>query len=458
MKSLARWKKVEDLREKLNGRAKAEGGYRFYSLHDKIYRKDFLEAAYAQCLANDGAPGVDGKTFKDIEAHGVERYLRELAEELKELRYLPQPVRRVMIPKENQPGKYRPLGIPTIRDRIVQQAVKLLLEPIFEADFTDNAYGYRPGKSAQDALTEVSTCLRSGHTEVVDADLSKYFDTIPHQELMKSVERRIADHKVLWMIRKWLKTPVHESNAKGKTVMSGGKKTKVGTPQGGVISPLLANIYFRRFLVAWKQLGFEEKYKSKIVNYADDFVILTQGHAQEALRTAHVLLTKIGLTLNETKTRTVNAWSESFTFLGHTFGKLHGKGGRPYLGNTPSDKSVQKHREKVRQLTSADQTTKSLEDVTTALNRLTQGFWNYFKIGTVKKIARDLDQNLWEHMTGWAKRKYKRPHRRKQAGKSGQATRRARIQAALDKLIWGQELCRRRNGGPLFAAAASYAQ
>ena len=459
MISLGRWKKVEDLREKLNGKAKAKPGYRFYSLYDKVYRMDFLEAAYAQCLSNGGAPGVDGVTFADIKKYGKEKYLAELAEELKELRYRPQPVRRVMIPKENQPGKFRPLGIPTIRDRIVQQVVKLLLEPIMEADFTDNAYGYRAGKSALDAIRDVDSGLRTRSVNVVDADLSKYFDTIPHKELMKSVERRIADSKVLWLIRQWLKVPVHETKKEtGKTVISGGKKTKEGTPQGGVISPLLANIYFRRFLVAWEQLGLDKKYQSRIVNYADDFVILCRGNAQAAYEAARQILSRIGLTLNETKTRVVRAWQESFDFLGYTFGKQYIKNGRECLGKRVSDKNIQKYREKVRKLTASDQTNKTPETVVVALNRMTQGFWNYFKQGSVKQIVHDLDDYLWEHMRNWAERKYKLPRCHKKGKVAGQANRKAKIKAATRNLVRGREIHSKYAGGPLFAKAACYAQ
>ncbi len=457
MISLRRWPNVQDLREKLNGRAKAKPKFRFYSLYDKVYRIDFLEAAYEQSRSNDGSAGVDGERFEDIEKYGRERYLAELAEDLKELRYVPQPVRRVMIPKENQPGKFRPLGIPTIRDRIVQQAVKLLLEPIFEADFTDNAYGYRAGKSAQEAIRDVDNGLRSGYANVVDADLSKYFDTIPHDELMQAVERRIVDSKVLWLIRQWLKVPVHETKRNGKVVISGGKGTKEGTPQGGVISPLLANIYLRRFLVAWEQFGWGKKFCARIVNYADDFVILCRGNAQAAFKAAHQILTEIGLTLNETKTRVVCAWQEHFNFLGYTFGKLYGKRGQKYLGERVSDKNIIKYRERVRKLTARDQTLKTVDCVAVALNQTTQGFWNYFRLGTESQIAHDLDAYLWERMSTWAKRKYKRPrHRKNQA--AGQASRQEKIKAATALVVQGRDILRKYAGGRLFAHAASYAQ
>jgi RNA-directed DNA polymerase len=409
MISLTHWPKVEDLRKKLNDKAKARPRFRFYSLHDKVYRMDFLEAAYAQCKANDGAPGCDGMTFEDIESCGRERFLRELADEVKDLRYRPQPVRRKLIPKENQPGKFRPLGIPTIKDRIVQQAVKLLLEPIFEADFTDNAHAYRAGRSAQDAIRDVDQGLRSGQTDVVDADVSKYFDTIPHQELMQSVERRIADHKVLWLIRAWLKAPVQELNANGKIMTTGGKQTKQGTPQGGVLSPLLANIYFRRVLKAWTDRGYEQKFDSRIVNYADDFVILTRCKAKEALEAMREMLERTGLTLNETKTRTVNAWEESFDFLGYTFGRRYQYGtGRKFLAPSPSRKSMQRYRENIRRETASDRTARSVREVAQTLNAITRGFWNYFCQGDSASNRNDLDEYLWRRMKDWALHKHRR--------------------------------------------------
>lgn len=413
MISLTRWPKVKQLREKLNGKAKAEPGFRFYLLYDKVYRKDCLEAAYAQCRSNGGAPGVDGQTFADIEAYRVERFLTELADELKEKRYKPQPVRRVLIPKEGQPGKFRPLGIPIIKDRVVQQAVKLLLEPIFEADFTDNAYGYRAGKSAHEAVLKVDANLRAGYTEVVDADLSKYFDTIPHDQLMPSVERRIADKKVLWLIRHWLKAPVHEVNERGKVVISGGQQTKAGTPQGGVISPLLANIYFRRFLVAWESWGWDKQFQSRIVNYADDFVILSRNRGRAALHAARQLVVRLGLTLNEEKTRMCQAGRDSFNFLGYTFEKLYTRGGRPYLGKRPSNKSVAKYREAIRQLTAADQTSKEARTVAEAVNRVTRGYWNYYSLGTSGRLRWELSRYAWERMRIWAKRKHAKPRKRK---------------------------------------------
>jgi RNA-directed DNA polymerase len=435
MIGLRRWPKVKQLREKLNGKAKAEPGFRFYLLYDKVYRKDFLEAAYAQCRSNDGRPGVDGQRFEDIETYGRERFLAELAAELEEWRYRPGPVRRVLIPKEGQPGKYRPLGIPNIRDRVVQQAVKLLLEPIFEADFTDEAYGYREGKSAHDAVLNVGTSLRAGFTEVVDADLSKYFDTIPHAELMRSVERRIADQQVLWLIRHWLKAPVHERNEGGRVVVSGGQKTKVGTPQGGVISPLLANIYFRRFLVAWRQYGWHQKYRSRIVNYADDFVILSQGRGREALGAARKLVQVLGLTLNEEKTRLCQAGRDSFTFLGYTFEKLYGFRGRSYVGQHPSDKCVKKFRETIRQLTARDQNWKEVGTVVNAVNAVMRGYWNYYSLGRYSGLRWKLNRYVWQRMTIWAKRKHAHPSKRKGQRRSGRKALWQKVRAANSLLL-----------------------
>ena len=457
MISLSRWEKVEDLRAKLNGKAKAKPKFRFYSLHDKVFRMDFLEAAYAQCKSNDGAPGVDGVTFEDIEARGVGAYLAELSHELKDLNYRPQAVRRKMIEKTGQPGKFRPLGIPTIRDRIVQQSVKLLLEPIFEADFTDNAYGYRPGKSALDAIRDVSEGLRHRQVNVVDGDVSKYFDTIPHDDLMRSVERRIADHKILWLIRQWLKAPVHETTA-GKTEITGGKGTRVGTPQGGVISPLLANIYFRRFLLAWEQNGYGQKFQSRIVNYADDFVILCEHSAQAAQAKAKQLLERIGLTLNAGKTRVVRAWQESFDFLGYTFGVQYGRDGREHLGKKPSLKSQQRYRDRVRALTAADQTCKRPETVAAALKALTQGFWGYFSAGATQDARRALDAYQAERMLNWAQRKYKRPRGQKGQPNPGQGRRREKIGAALKLVVRSTDLKQPDRERNLFASAASLAK
>src|SRR5271163_5351855 len=272
---------IRTLQRKLYGKAKTEPEFRFYILYDKVWRADILRHAYDLARANKGAPGVDGMTFDQIDASGLENWLTRLGEELRAKTYRCQPVRRVMIPKPG--GGERPLGIPTIRDRVVQTAAKLVLEPIFEADLDPAAYGYRPGRSGADAIKEVHALLCRGYTDVVDADLSKYFDTIPHQDLMRSVARRIVDRHVLWLIKLWLKAPVEERDGLGGRRVSGGKSNKRGTPQGGVLSPLLANIYMNRFLKAWRLTGRGAAFRAHVVNYADDFVILSRGRALEAL-------------------------------------------------------------------------------------------------------------------------------------------------------------------------------
>src|SRR4030081_2632212 len=297
--SLATPDKIRTLQRKLYRKAKAEPAFRFYVLYDKICREDILRHAYGLARANAGAPGVDGVTFAQIEEQGLEAWLAGLREDLVSKTYRPDPVRRVMIPKPD--GGERPLGIPTIRDRVVQTAAKLVLEPIFEADFDDAAHGYRPGRSAEDAIRKVHEALMKNHVEVIDADLSKYFDTIPHAELMKCLMRRISDGNVLSLIKMWLKTPVEERDDKGNRRMSGGKKMKRGTPQGGVISPLLANIYMHRYIKAFRKHDLAKRYGATLVNYADDFVVLCQRNAPQALEVTRNWMTRIGLTINEEK-------------------------------------------------------------------------------------------------------------------------------------------------------------
>src|SRR5438270_4059085 len=338
--------KIRMLQRKLYQKAKEEPSYRFYLLYDKMYREDILQHAYALVKANKGAPGVDGQSFEQIESEGLEKWLEGIRNDLRAKTYQPQAVRRVMIPKPG--GGERPVVIPTIRDRVVQTAAQLLLEPSLEADSDPNAYGYRPKRSAPEAIQKVHQLLNAGYTDVVDADLSKYFDTIPHSELMQCVARRIVDRDMLRLIKMWLKVPVEERDENGKSRISGGKGSTCGTPQGGVISPLLANLYMNRFLKYWRITGRSELFQAEVINYADDFVILSRGCAAEALNWTRSVMTRIGLTLNEAKTSIKQARRERFDCLGYTVGphRLR-KDGHVYLGASPSKKSVSRLRQKV---------------------------------------------------------------------------------------------------------------
>ena len=303
MGNLSTPKSVQKLQKALHAKAKAEAGYRFYAMYDKISREDILVHAYAQCRSNKGAPGVDGQEFADIEAYGVQRWLGELALALRQQTYRPDPIRRVFIPKAN--GKLRPLGISTLRDRVCMTAAMLVLEPIFEADLPPEQYAYRPGRNAQQAVVEVGALLDHGHPEVVDADLADYFGSIPHAELLKSATRRIVDRRVLHLIKMWLDCPVEETDNRGrKTRTTEARDNRRGIPQGSPISPLLANLYMRRFVLGWKKLGLERSLGSRIVTYADDLVILCRrGKAAEALRRLREIMGKLKLTVNEEKTR-----------------------------------------------------------------------------------------------------------------------------------------------------------
>src|SRR5882757_6001949 len=368
--------RIRNLQRKLYCKAKAEPAFRFYVLYDKICREDILHHAYALARANAGAPGVDGITFEQIDASGRGAWVAGLRDELVTKTYRSDPVRRVMIPKPG--GGERPLGIPTIRDRVVQAAAKIVLEPIFEADFEDGAYGYRPRRSAIDAVKETHRLLCRGYTDVVDADLSKYFDTIPHADLLRSVARRVVDRNVLWLIRLWLRVPVEERDSDGKRRMSGGNRTTRGTPQGGVASPLLSVIYMNRFLKHWRLTERGEAFHAHVVSYADDFVILSRGHADEALTWTRAVMTKLGLTLNEAKTSVKDARREGFDFLGYTLGPRHlPNGGRWYLGASPSKKSVQRVKGKVGELL-VPGNKGPWDEVRARLNRTLRGWSAYF--------------------------------------------------------------------------------
>jgi RNA-directed DNA polymerase len=400
---------IRTLQRKLYLKAKAEPAYRFYLLYDKIHREDILAHAYQLVKANQGAPGVDGQTFWGIETQGLEKWLAGIREELVAKTYQPQPVRRVMIPKPG--GGERPLGIPTIRDRVVQTAAKLVLEPIFEADLDPNAYGYRPKRSAQDAIRKVHQLLCSGYTDIVDADLSKYFDTIPHCELMQCVARRIVDRDALRLIKAWLKVPVEEKDDKGNRRMTGGKQNTRGTPQGGVISPLLANLYMNRFLKYWRITGKGEAFQGQVVTYADDFVILSRGSAKQALDWTRQVMTRIGLTLNEAKTSIRQARQERFDFLGYTFGPYrYRKDGHWYLGTGPSKKSVSRVRQKIGEVLKPSNV-QPWPEVRDQLNRVLRGWAAYFHQGTRLMAYRAVDHHVYTRVRLFLTRRHKVPSR-----------------------------------------------
>ena len=398
--------KIRTFQRKLYCKAKAEPAFRFYVLYDKICREDILHHAYRLARANAGAPGVDEVTFAQIEERGLEAWLAGLREELVSKTYRPDPVRRVMIPKPNGEGE-RALGIPTIRDRVIQTAAKLVLEPIFEADFEGSAYGYRPARGAVDAVKDVHRHLCRGYTDVVDADLSRYFDSIPHDDLLKSVARRVADGAVLRLIKLWLKAPIEERDGDGRRRIVGGKRNKRGTPQGGVASPLLANIYMNRFLKHWRLTGRGEAFRAHVVSYADDFVILSRGCAAEALAWTKAVMTRLGLTLNEAKTSLRDARQERFTFLGYSFGPHWYKAnGQWYLGTSPSKKSVQRLKTTVGNLLVPGNNA-PWQEVRDTLNRSLRGWSNYFCYGTRRSAFRSVDRYTYERVRDFLARRHK---------------------------------------------------
>jgi group II intron reverse transcriptase/maturase len=399
--------KVQKLQAALQAKAKSAPTYRFYALYDKVYRTDVLEHALARCRHNGGAPGVDGQTFADIEVYGEAKWLGELAEELKKKTYRPQPVRRVWIPKPD--GKQRPLGIPTIRDRVVQMAAVLVLEPIFEADLQPEQYAYRPDRSALDAVQAVHALVNTGHTEVVDADLSGYFDSIPHSDLMKSLARRISDRHMLQLLKQWLEMPVEETDERGhKQRTTRNKDEGKGSPQGAPISPLLANIYMRRFILGWKALGHEQRLDAHLVNYADDFVICCRGTAEQAMTAMRDMMAKLKLTVNETKTRLCRLPAETFDFLGYTIGRCYSKRtGRAYLGTRPSAKKVRRICDAITESTGRHTTLQPVGELVAQLNRMLVGWANYFRLGPVSQAYRAIDQHVCRRLRQWLCVKHK---------------------------------------------------
>ena len=395
---------IRELQRKLYRKAKHEKEYRFYLLYDKIYRLDILNHAYRLVKANKGAPGIDGETFGSIEERegGAEKYLEEIAGALKRKDYKPQAVRRVNIPKPA--GGKRPLGIPVIKDRVVQMAVKIVIEPIFEADFQENSYGFRPKRSSHQAVEDVRNHLLKGKTDVIDADISKYFDTIPHDRLMQLVAKRIVDKQILKLIKMWLKAPIVEEREDEKKEYKGNDK---GTPQGGVISPLLANIYLNVLDTLWVVKKVQERLGARLVRYADDSVVLCRGNTDRILTGIKRVLDDLGLTLNEEKTRIVDARQESFDFLGFSIGMKRGlRTGKIYPHTEPSKKALKHIRSEIKQLTTERYSATPTEVVIRRVNEVARGWVGYFRFGNCTKTMSALKGYLVYRMRIYLRRKH----------------------------------------------------
>ena len=399
--------RLQALQGKLYQKAKQEKRYKFYVLYDKLFVPYVLRQAWKQVRQNAGSPGIDKVSIKDVEDYGVDSYLEELGEELRKQTYRPQAVKRVMIPKAN--GGERPLGIPTVRDRIAQTACKMILEPIFEADFEESSHGFRPKRSSKDAMAAIKAQLKEGKTEVLDADLSKYFDTIPHNKLVIALEERIADKRIIRLIKKWLKAPVYEDGQ-----FKGGKKQKQGTPQGGVISPLLANVYLHLLdRIVNHTKSMLAKYGISIVRYADDFVLMGKTMPKEVVEKLKSLINRMGLKLNEEKTRIVDSTKTSFNFLGFTIRYSHDLfvKEKRYWEIMPSNKSEQKIRDKVK-LYLGKHGHSPAKEVASNLNAIIRGWLNYFTIEEIS-YTRMSRRRLRHYLMSKLYRYYNRKSQRK---------------------------------------------
>ncbi len=406
--SLAASESVRRLRKALHAKAKEAPSFRFYSLSDKVWRADVLFMAWQEVRRNGGSAGVDRETAADIESLGVERWLGGLSRDMREGAYRPQAVRQVLIPKK-QKGKYRALGIPCVRDRVAQTAAMLVLSPIFEADLEPEQYAYRPGRSAQAAVERVHELVSKGRREVVDADMSDYFGQIPHAELLKSIARRVSDGRMLGWIKAWLEMAVVEDDGKGgKRRTNRARRERKGTPQGAPISPLLSNIYMRRFILGFKTLGFARRFDAEIVNYADDFVVLGKSPSASMLAAVEWLMGRLKLPINAEKTRCCRVPEEPIEFLGYRIGRNYRQDtGRSYIGTRPSQSSVQSICRRISELTTRRDGLLAPEVVVGRLNRLMTGWANYFTLGQVSPSYSAVDRHATRRLRQWLCRKHK---------------------------------------------------
>lgn len=398
---------IRTLQRKLYQKAKQEPGFRFYALYDKVYRSDILAHAYQLVRAADGCAGVDGRTLEDIEgAEGVAEFLAELGTALRTKTYAAEPVRRVMIPKAN--GGERPLGIPTIRDRVAQMAAKMVLEPIFEADFCDCSYGFRPKRSAHQAIDAIANGMHEGFTQVIDADVSKYFDSIPHAKLLATVAERVADGAMLHLLKLWLKAPVVSDEGGQRRNLGGGQGNRKGTPQGGVISPLLSNLYLHLLDRNWKSQKMEERHQARLVRYADDFVVLCRKQTDEPMRVIRRLMGKLGLALNEEKTRVVNVWQDRFCFLGFEMGIARSvRTGKPYPLVIPSKKARKAIKARLTALTTRERVLIPPEDLIRQINPLLQGWVGYFHYRNSSKAMNEVKTHAEQRLRIWLRNRHK---------------------------------------------------
>lgn len=399
---------VRRLQTALHAKAKGDPDFRFYTLSDKVWREDVLAAAWQAVRRNGGACGVDGETFEHIQEHGVDRWLGGLAEQLRENTYRPRAVRQVLIPKK-QAGKFRPLGIPCIRDRVAQTAAMLVLSPIFEADLQAEQYAYREGRSALDAVRHAHRLVNSGHREVVDGDLSNYFGEIPHAELLQSIARRVSDGRMLGWIKLWLEMAVEEDDGKGgKRRTNRARKERKGTPQGAPISPLFSNVYMRRFILGWKRLGHARRYEAEIVNFADDFVVCGKAPAEAMRAAVERMMETLRLPINATKTRCLRVPEEPLEFLGYRIGRNYSpRTGRAYIGTRPSRDSVRSICRKISEATEARYGLLDAELVVERLNRAMLGWASYYQLGQVSPAYRALDRHAIKRLRQWLCRKHK---------------------------------------------------